>query len=594
MKELILTGIKEFWPQDESNAIFLGPWCFAGNHKYKFWDQENFKLAPSPWKSPHDIFKASLYIDSLIDRIIPPLSKLMNNFHKIKYSDQFWEKYTIVWLTHWLGHCYDRYKRLEHVEKVAGEKLKVKMSSCHASNFWDYMKGVTEGHYPNLLLMSDIIRNGQFKFLNTEEFNVPDYANDRKCIEKYPRTAIDYVLGKLNRFARSVKRNLENCMASSLYLGNIYGLSLIDKFYLQLSSDPLFIFKRKNNSNLLKIERDRNNFAGQILEFDVRNEFEEIIKTIVLSHIPNALLSIYSRQQNDKPRLKIWIGNDIYKSEENAFRIAEICEHGGRWISAQHGGGYGQTLYFPIGKIEYETSDGFITWGWDFKHIYSSHYYPLPSPMLSKLPKHKYKKEQIVFVSTMHPPYFYRLQSTLLPEQQLEYLVNKKRFFLKLERNILLKIRYKSYIYDYGIEEVEFVSTVLLQDQFLVKCKLTREFKNSKLVVINHMATSFLEAFVMNVPTILFWNPEHFATTPEATPYFDKLRATGILFDHPGAAAEKVNEIWGDVQGWWQQPEVQKAKDEFCYQFARTSKNWRKEWVELLKGFIKNKGVDNS
>ena len=32
MKELILTGIKELWPQDESNSIFLGPWCFAGNH----------------------------------------------------------------------------------------------------------------------------------------------------------------------------------------------------------------------------------------------------------------------------------------------------------------------------------------------------------------------------------------------------------------------------------------------------------------------------------------------------------------------------------------------------------------------------------
>jgi putative transferase (TIGR04331 family) len=81
----------------------------------------------------------------------------------------------------------------------------------------------------------------------------------------------------------------------------------------------------------------------------------------------------------------------------------------------------------------------------------------------------------------------------------------------------------------------------------------------------------------------LFWNPAHFALTPQAVPYFDKLRSAGILFDNPQDAAKKVNEIWHDVQGWWQQPEVQNAKDEFCHQFARTSKNWRKEWSEFLK-----------
>ena len=275
-------------------------------------------------------------------------------------------------------------------------------------------------------------------------------------------------------------------------------------------------------------------------------------------------------------------------SEENAFRIAEICKHGGRWISAQHGGGYGHTFALPQANIEYKMTEGFITWGWDFKHIYPSNYYPLPSPMLSKLPKHKYKKEQIVFVGTTHSSYFYRLHSMLLPEQQLAYLMNKNRFFLKLEKNIILKIKYKPYFNDYGIEDVEFVSKVLSPDQFLGKCKLTDKFKNSKLVVIDHMATSFLEVFAMNVPTILFWNPDHFAVCKEASPYFDNLRSVGILFDTPESAAQKVNEIWDDVQEWWQQPEIQKAKDEFCYQFARTSKNWRKEWAEFLKGLRVN------
>jgi len=180
MRELVLTGFKEYWPEDEESVIFLGPWCFADNHKYRFWDQNNFTIAPSPWKTPQDVLYASLYIDTLFDRIIPPLSVLMNRFHSVKYSEQFWRKYTVVWLLHWLGHCYDRYKRLEQVEKVTGEKLKVKIlkdNPYYAKNFRDYMKGMTEGHYNNFLLMSDIIRNGQFSNFVPEAIDIPNTAN---------------------------------------------------------------------------------------------------------------------------------------------------------------------------------------------------------------------------------------------------------------------------------------------------------------------------------------------------------------------------------------------------------------------------------
>ncbi len=74
MRELVLTGFSEFWPEGEEDAIFLGPWCFAHNHKYKFWDQKNFSITQSPWKSPKEILDASLYIDSLTDRILPSIS----------------------------------------------------------------------------------------------------------------------------------------------------------------------------------------------------------------------------------------------------------------------------------------------------------------------------------------------------------------------------------------------------------------------------------------------------------------------------------------------------------------------------------------
>ena len=579
MKELVLTGFKDFWPKDEKNAIFLGTWCFANNLKYKFWDQRDFVLVPSPWGSHEDILKASLYIDSLVDRMIPSLSVLMNRLHRVDMSERFWKTYLIVWLIHWLGHCYDRYLRLKQLEQ-GGEIFKVKVLNSRAhptKDYWDYMDKVTKSHYYNLSLMSDIIRACQFKFIIPEMVDIPCEVNREDNFKK--RLFI-----KPKRLLRLVKSTLMDYLNSSVYLGSIYGISLIDRLYLQLRYDPFFFFRARGSGKSTEVKVDRNDLVRQDFKFGSRNEFEKIVETLLLRYIPEDLLKFYPRKSEDMPKIKIWIGNDVYYSEKDAFRIAEVCEHGGRWISAQHGGGYGYFLSFPLSKIEYETSGGFITWGWNEKHIYPSRYYPLTSPMLSKLPKHKEKSERIFYIGTMHPAYSYRLQSALQPEDLLDYLECKKRFFLNLSRDVRSKVRYKPYPHNYGMNEVEYLADVLSMHQFQIKGIAVKELKSSRLVVIDHPGTSLHESFSMNTPTILFWNASYLASTPLASPYFDRLRSVGIFFDTPEEAAKKVNEIWDDVQGWWQQSEIQSAKNEFCYQFARTSKNWRKEWVKFLKG----------
>lgn len=92
------------------------------------------------------------------------------------------------------------------------------------------------------------------------------------------------------------------------------------------------------------------------------------------------------------------------------------------------------------------------------------------------------------------------------------------------------------------------------------------------------------KTFSANFPTILFWNPEHWELRSSAQSYFGKLRKVGILHDTPELAADKVNEISDNPTAWWQQTEIQAAKDEFCFHFARTSNSWLKEWKsELLK-----------
>ena len=588
MRELVLTGIKEFWPQDEKNAVFFGPWCFANNHKYKFWDQKEFILAQSPWQTKHDVLEATLYIDSLMDRIIFPLANHMNIFHNVNYSVRFWKIYIYPWLMHWLGHCYDRYLRLNCLQQGTNEKLTVKITNNNmkpAKEDLDYMGKMVNDHYYNLSLMSDIIEVCRFDFLIPEPFDVP-YENTESedaflsikgsCL----KTRISK---KIKRYLKSIKLVFRNYLNSSIYLGDIYGISIIDRFILQFSYDRFFLLKSRDSGKLISLKGKREDLIKQPFDFSAQNEFEKFVQKMIFLYMPDSFLTIYLRKGKSKLKANIWIGNDVLSSEKHAFRVAEICDHGGRWISVQHGAGYGQFFAFSLGKIEYELSGGFITWGWNYKHIYTSNYFPLPSPFLSKLSRQRREKNQLTYVTVIWPIYYWRLHSGMLPEDLIESLEDKKCFFSKLEDQICSKTKYKPYYFDYGVGDLEFISKVLSKNQFITNKKFDYELRSSKLVVIDYLSTTVCETFTRNIPTILFWNTNHFAITTEVSHYFDILRSAGILFDNPESAAEQVNKIWVDVQGWWQQPEVQKAKDEYCCQFARTNKAWRKEWMGFMK-----------
>jgi len=68
-----------------------------------------------------------------------------------------------------------------------------------------------------------------------------------------------------------------------------------------------------------------------------------------------------------------------------------------------------------------------------------------------------------------------------------------------------------------------------------------------------------------------------------------------ILFDSPLKAAIKINEVWNDVQNWWQRKDVQKAVRNFCYNFARSSKTWRKQWTKfIISNYRRKNNIESS
>ena len=70
-----------------------------------------------------------------------------------------------------------------------------------------------------------------------------------------------------------------------------------------------------------------------------------------------------------------------------------------------------------------------------------------------------------------------------------------------------------------------------------------------------------------------------------AKPWFESFVDLGVLYATPKGAAGKLLEIHDDVNGWWNDNEIQRLRRSFCREFCKTSTKWKAEWAkEILKG----------
>ena len=105
----------------------------------------------------------------------------------------------------------------------------------------------------------------------------------------------------------------------------------------------------------------------------------------------------------------------------------------------------------------------------------------------------------------------------------------------------------------------------------------------SRLYVSTYNATTYLESLTMNIPTIIFWNHNHWEIRESAKPYFEKMKKVGIFHDNPVSAARQINSVWDDVDKWWSSNEVSEVVKIFCNRFSKIYKNPLKKIIKEIK-----------
>jgi putative transferase (TIGR04331 family) len=102
---------------------------------------------------------------------------------------------------------------------------------------------------------------------------------------------------------------------------------------------------------------------------------------------------------------------------------------------------------------------------------------------------------------------------------------------------------------------------------------IKHQITNNRIIISTYNATTFLESFAMNIPTVMFWNPNHWELRDPVKPYFTALKEVGVFHETPESAAIHISEIWDNVDNWWTSDSVSKAVSNFCENYNKTNKN---------------------
>ncbi len=579
---LATTAIEEFWDTSRQ-IIFLGEWCLRYSRRHK-WESLSHAIMTNPWNDKKQLRKAYLYTSQLYESYIPKFSSLMNELHGVSYSEKYWRIALGPWLFNYIHVLYDRFILIEKVLEeyhefttiIASEK-----SYVTPIDALDFVELVCDDAY-NLQMFSKVLSFFMKGFPQKDILikNNKQSLGKKNIIKVILRCFYDFFLkaGSI-RVSNKYKIALYNAYFSKIDL-----LLLVWRTGIPLLSESDIIY----NFNNLKPDREKRERLSEAIKKNItaHNNFETLLLLLMPFDMPLSYVEEYQSirqfiKSNLPQNLKALISAAAWQYDDMFEQwAAQASEEGTTLIGIQHGGNYGSVEYIISEEHETKITDIYYTWGWDKPHSNNSIIPFLATKLCGRKERTGFTNHsKILFTTTNLPRYLYFIHTPLI--QMNEFINSSMKFYSSLVADIQSQLSLRLFITDYGWD-VEKRWRDSFPDIKIENWKIPfkKSLQNSRFLVCDHLATTFLEGISANIPTILFWNPDIYEIRLEAKPYYEELREVGILFDTPQEASKALNTIYSEDSEWWNSLKLQKVRRRFCNRFARTSDWSRDYWLK--------------
>ena len=570
---LITTAVKRTWESDQP-VLFLGEWCRLYDCR-KDWDTLDAEVVPYHWNDRKKLYRDYLYLRELYEELLSDLGEVLNSFHGTNHSQRYWRILTGPWLSYFVEILFDRWSMIQYATQHYDISSTIVLDvppdqiipfdmdpfgNYFVDDFWNHaIYGIILKDWTSIACETSPWEPPQ---LSDRSAANPDRLTLYRRIRRFVFNSISTVSPLLSRPHDS-------------FFINSY-MPLKEQWKLQLSLGQLPTWWRSRPSPQIPANLQARETI--MLPKTNNSQFESFARELIPYQIPTAYLEGYKEVQNNVsklswPKQPKFVMTAVSHVADEVFKCyaANLVERGCPLVIMVHGGG-GTFAYSSFQEIDIDVSDLYLTWGWD-----SGNPKVLPSVISKTIGKQRSVQDPrggMLLVSYNSSRYSYRLAAQPTYDQRLNgYQTDQFRFVKALPESLQNRVVVRLY-YDYGncqkarwqdnCPQVELAPFSLPYEPLLRK---------NRLFIATYNGTTFLESLSRDIPTIMFWNPEHWELQPSAQPSFDRLKAVGIFHETPESAAAKVAEVWDDVPGWWNQPEVQEAREYFCHRFARTVEN---------------------
>ncbi|EMO45745.1 LIC12162 family protein [Leptospira santarosai] len=570
-RSLVTTALEETWPGFDVPILFLGEWCKIYNRR-NIWERFDSKTFPYHWDDRDKLHKDYFKLQSLYEDVfLPSVSQNLNRIHNTNRSLEFWRILLGPWLGLFIQIVYDRFESVRILKEsddfILPQRFAYDEINIVSNGMMDFYHFLSNDYW-NQWIFDSILDfffqrdNSQYLFIQPRQAY---YSRIFQRSKSFKEKCKDY----LSKFC--IRKN------EAFIIGDY--LPLKESVLLQLKLKQ-FPRKRRDNQTfeVFKFDKNiRNNWS--IPQFS-DDSFYSFIKSILPFQIPKVYIEGFENLKNIT-NSKEWpvnpkfiftanshVGNDPFK-----FWAAEEKEKGVPLILSQHGG------YYGIGKISFledhekKISNRYLTWGWHDEEF--TNVVPNFSVKFAKKKDIYYNpKGNGLLVEHCMPRYSYWMQSVPVAGQILRYFDDQYLFIKHLSPKVKSKFVIKLYPQDYDWnqkERWENLYPTLIYDNG--QKSLESLMKKSRICVTTYNATTYLESLGLNMPTLIFWDPNYWELRESALAYFQMLKDVGILFEDPVSASLYLNKIWDSIEDWWQEKERQRVREIFLEKYCRRVKN---------------------
>lgn len=326
----------------------------------------------------------------------------------------------------------------------------------------------------------------------------------------------------------------------------------------------------------------------QALTKNSKNKFEYICSELLGKCLPKSYLEDYGYIHSFSEKLSKSIPKIVFgivpirTNDDFTFCLASWRERKVKSLNAQHGINY--EFYAGVGDNEYNLVDKFYTWGKVYKNS-RTEIKPFVAWGLKKTFNYNNNNSLILYATTDYGKY----GNEYLYSKFLDYIYETTIFINNIKENIkenlLLRVR-ETADKDWNFSKKIIFKCGKLNLSNPKESLFVDDLKKCRIFICDNISTCIAEAFVNNVPTIIFLDRNEIKRYAynESLEIFDILEEAKILFYSPENAALHLNNIFDNVSKWWNSDIVRFARDKFCNDFIRTDENWIEKWIhELIK-----------